>query len=167
VVTHVSPWGGLAQQPIEQLDELDEAFAPLARRPRGLSEHRRIPSGAPGADPEREPAARDVVQRDQLPRKRNGMAEVGRGDERPEADAVRHRGGRRQRRHRSEPRRVTQGSPGQMIVRPRVIEAELLGTTPLHPGIRPRELGQDDDTEAHARSASGPAHASGVEMAIE
>ena len=44
-----------------------------------------------------------------------------------------------------------------MVVRPRVIEAELLGASPRATRHRPRELRQDHDSETHARAQAAGA----------
>ncbi len=69
----------------------------------------------------------------------------------PSADRAGHRRGRRQCRHGGEPRRVPQGAPGEVVVGPGVVEAELLGPAPELHRVDPPVLGQDQDAEPHAR----------------
>ena len=140
----------IPQEAIGQLHEFGEPVGALARRPHRLTENRRVPADTSRSDTEREPSARDVVERHELLRERHRMPEVGRRDERAEANAF-GRGGRRgQGRDRTEPRGVAQCAPGQVVVRPRVVEAELLGPPP--DGLRgaPRMFGQDHHSDADA-----------------
>src|SRR5882757_11219902 len=64
-----------------------------------------------------------------------------------QADRRRYRCGGGQRRHRVEPWPIDEVTPTEMIVSPRVVEAELFGAHPESPSIRPAVLGQDHDPE--------------------
>ena len=70
----------------------------------------------------------------------------------PEPDALGHARGRRERRDRAEPRGVAQRAPREMVVRPRVIEAERLGALPDRTRLGPAILRQDHHAQAHART---------------
>ena len=81
----------LAQQQVREGHELVEAVCTFARRPRLLAKDRRVPAEAAGADAEREPPVREVIERNQLARERDGVPKVGRRDERPDPNALRSR----------------------------------------------------------------------------
>ena len=66
----------LAEKSVEETDELDEASGALPRRPLRLAQDRRVPARTAGADPQREAAAGDVVEGEELSRERDRMAEV-------------------------------------------------------------------------------------------
>src|SRR5207249_4385104 len=130
-------------------------------RPGVAAEHRGVPAFAARADAEREPPARDIVERDQLLRERHRVPEVRRGDQRSEPDVLGDTGRRGQRRYRAEPRAVAQRSPCEVVVRPRVIEAELLRAPPGVARACPRMLGKNDNAEAHRRTLPTGASAFG------
>src|SRR5262249_9801156 len=129
--------GRLAEHAVEQADELREAPGALARAPGLAAERRRVVAEAARAGPERQTAAREVVERHELLRERDGVAEVDRRDERPEADPLRRERGGGERRDGGEPRAIAERPPGEVIVGPGAVEAELLDAAPERARVRP------------------------------
>ena len=116
---------------------------PLARRPRLLAQRRGVEAGAARADAERDPAAGDVVERDQLLGEGHRVPEVRRGDQGAQAQPLGGGGRRGQRRHRAEPGAVAEGPPRQVVVGVRGVETELLGAAATRRGHRRASGGQE------------------------
>lgn len=150
----------LAQQPVQQRDELAEVVGAFARRPGLLAERGGVEAIAAGADAEGDPAVADVVERDQFLGEGDRVPEVRRGDKGAEA----HPGGdarrRGQRRHGAEPGPVAEGPPREVVIGVRGVEAQLLGALPhLPPAFGPAADGEYQGAQSHTpsvRASEGP-----------
>ena len=110
-----------------------------------------------GADPELDPAAGDVVDRDDVLRQHRGRPERDRRDHRPEPDPLGHRGERGQRRPGVERARGRAAEDGEVVVgAEQPLEADALGgageRAPLLPGDALLSL--DHQAETHSRNLS-------------
>src|SRR5262249_25472812 len=85
------------------------------------------------------------------------MTEMGRGAEKARRETARDGGARRQSRDRADPRRIAQRPPCEVVVGPRVLEAELLCSPPDRLRVCPPVLRQDDGAQPQAPSCAGVA----------
>ena len=83
------------------------------------------------------------------------MPVIGRGDKGAEPDAARHARGCRKRGNGGVPLLVSERSPRQVVVNPRVIEAEFFSLNPAMLGFSPRLLGEYDDSVSHVLTLLG------------
>ena len=105
----------------------------------------------PGLPPRRSPRVAFLRERDRV-------AEVRRCDQGAESDLRGDDSRRREGRDRAEPRLVVERAPGEVIVRPGVVEAECFGALPTQLRVGPPRSRKDADPEAHLRSSALRAH---------
>ncbi len=141
--------GRIGQELIELGHELLETTGSLGHRPRRLAHGRGIPPRPAGTDADGDAAGRHVVEGHDLLGQRHGMAEVGRGDERPQSQRGRRGGHRRQQGHGPEPRTVAQALPGEVVIGPRGVGAQRFGLEPHVARRGPGHRRQDDHAHSH------------------
>lgn len=121
----------LGQQLVQQRYEFGETVGTLARGPGLLTERGRVEAVAARSDTEGDAPAGDVVQGDEVLGEGHRMAEIRRGDQRPQAHPLGGRGRRGQGGHRAEPRSVAEAPPRQVVIGVGGVEPERLRPYPL------------------------------------
>lgn len=137
------------QQQVQELDELAEPVDQLARGEGILAKHRCVEPGPAGPDPAQEPAGRHLVQGHHIARPRHRVPEVGGQHPGAQAHPGRHRARGGEGADRAEPGPIGQAAPGQVVVRPGVVEAELLDGPPAPGRLASAVLRQDHHTNPH------------------